>query len=124
MSSYTRFGLVLGALALTACSGLLDVKSPDVINPKDLQNADGAVGAYNGAIGDFTFANDGDNGGTEGQILVSGVMSDEYFDSETFPTRIEYDSRAINENNGTLTAVFFNLQKARVAAEGSVRALQ
>jgi len=124
MSSYTRFGLVLGALALTACSGLLDVKSPDVINPKDLQNADGAVAAYNGAIGDFAFSNDGDNGGTEGQILVSGVMTDEYIDVETFPTRIEYDSRAISERNGTLTAVYFNLHKARVALEGAASALQ
>src|SRR5207249_10720618 len=62
--------------------------------------------------------------GTEGQILVSGVMSDEYFDSETFPTRIEYDSRAIDERNGTLNGVFFNLQKARVALEGAVGALQ
>ena len=124
MSSYTRFGLVLGALALTACSGLLDVKSPDVINPKDIQNADGALAAYNGAIGDFAFANDGDNGGTEGQILVSGVMTDEYIDVETFPTRIEYDSRAISERNGTLTAVYFNLHKARVALEGAASALQ
>jgi len=123
-STYTRFGLMLGALAVTACSGLLDVKSPDVINPKDLQNADGAVAGYNGAIGDFAFANDGDNGGTEGQILVSGVMSDEYIDVETFPTRIEYDSRSINENNGTLTAVYFNLHKARIAAEGAAAALQ
>src|SRR3989442_4412651 len=124
MSSYTRFALVLGALALTACSGLLDVKSPDVINPKDLQNADGAVAAYNGAIGDFAFANDGENGGTEGQILVSGVMSDEYTDVETFPTRIEYDSRAIDERNTTLRDVYFNLHKARVALEGAVGALQ
>src|SRR5213593_4403513 len=124
MSSYTRFGLVLGALALTACSGLLDVKSPDVINPKDLQNADGAVAAYNGAIGDFAFANDGDNGGTEGQILVSGVMPDEYIDSETFPTRIEYDSRGITEQNGTLTLVFRNLQRARVSLEVAAGRLQ
>src|SRR6059036_2847800 len=113
---------VLVAILLTACSSLLDVTDPDVIDPKDANTPDGAVGSYNGAIGDFTFANDGDNGGTEGQILVSGVMSDEYFDSETFPTRIEYDSRAINENNGTLTAVFFNLEKARVAAEGATAA--
>src|SRR6267378_4360240 len=124
MSSYTRFGLVLGVLALTACSGLLDVKSPDVINPKDLQNADGAIAAYNGAIGDFAFANDGDAGVAEGQILVSGVMSDEYIDVETFPTRIEYDSRAINERNGTLTGVYFNLHKARVALENAATALQ
>src|SRR2546426_3836136 len=124
MSSYTRFALVLGALMLAACSGLLDVKDPDIIDPGDVQNADGAIAAYNGAIGDFAFANDGDNGGTEGQILVSGVTSDEYIDVETFPTRIEYDSRSISEPNGTLTAVYFNLHKARVALEGAASALQ
>jgi hypothetical protein len=109
---------------LTACSSLLDLTDPDVINPPDVQNADGAVAAYNGGIGDFAFANDGDNGATEGQILVSGVMSDEYTDVETFPTRIEYDSRAIDERNGTLNGVFFNLHKARVALEGAAGALQ
>jgi len=123
-STIKRFGLVLGALVVTACSGLLDVHDPDIINPGDVENADGAIAAYNGAIGDFAFANDGDNGGTEGQILVSGVMSDEYIDVETFPTRIEYDSRAINEVNGTLNAVYFNLHKARVALEGAAGALQ
>ncbi len=121
---------IAGALAATlmilvgACSDSLNIKDPDVINPGDVTNADGAVAAYNGAIGDLAFANDGDQGATEGQILVSGVMADEFFDAETFPTRIEYDSRAINENNGTLTAVFFNLQKARVALEGASTALQ
>ncbi len=120
-----RIALVASVVTLlAACSSLLDVKDPDVINPPDVLNADGAVAAYNGGIGDFAFANDGDNGGTEGQILVSGVMSDEYFDSETFPTRIEYDSRAIDERNVTLNGVFFNLHKARVALEGAVGALQ
>src|SRR5947207_13071308 len=121
---HTRFGLVLATFAVAACSGLLDVKDPDIIDPGDVQNADGAVASYNGGIGDFAFANDGDNGGTEGQILVSGVMSDEYIDVETFPTRIEFDSRAINERNGTLTTVFFNLAKARVAVEGAATALE
>src|SRR5216117_1605101 len=120
-----RIALVASVVALlAACTSLLDVKDPDVINPPDVQNADGAVGAYNGGLGDFSFANDGDNGGTEGQILVSGVMSDEYIDVETFPTRIEFDSRAINERNGTLTTVFFNLAKARVAVEGAATSLQ
>src|ERR1043166_1358319 len=99
-----RIAFVAGVAALlAACSRLLDVKDPDVINPPDVGNADGAVAAYNGGIGDFAFANDGDNGANEGQILVSGVMSDEYIDVETFPTRIEYDSRALNERHGTVT---------------------
>src|SRR5437762_12111717 len=101
-----------GVVALLgACSSLLDLKDPDVINPPDVTNVDGAVAAYNGGIGDFAFANDGDNGGTEGQILVSGVMTDEYFDSETLPTRIEYDSRAIDDRNGTARDAVCNLRR-------------
>src|SRR5213593_2553330 len=120
-----RIALVASVVTLlAACSSLLDVKDPDVINPPDVLNADGAVAAYNGGIGDFAFANDGDNGGTEGQILVSGVMSDEYTDVETFPTRIEYDSRGITEQNGTLTLVFRNLQRARVSLEVAAGRLQ
>jgi hypothetical protein len=114
----------LVAVLLAACSSLLDVTDPDVINPGDVGNADGAVAAYNGAIGNFAFANDGDNGGTEGQVLVSGTMADEYFDSETFPTRIEYDSRAINLSNTTLSAVYFNLHHARVSLQQAAAALE
>ena len=123
----TTYHGVVAALVATlalACSSALDVKDPDVINPGDVNNPDGAVAAYNGGIGDFAFANDGDGGINEGQILVSGVMSDEYSDVETFPTRIEYDSRSINEQNGTLATVFFNLQKARVALQDATQALQ
>lgn len=116
----------VGLLLFTpvACSDWLNVQTPDIINPPDVANAAGAVGQYNGAIGAFTFAKDGDQGGTEGQILVSGVMSDEYFDAETFPTRIEYDSRNITEQNGTLTTVFFNLAQARVGAEHAAASLE
>src|SRR3989442_2790831 len=116
----TRIALVVGVVALlAACSSLLDLKDPDVINPPDVANADGAVAAYNGGIGDFAFANDGDNGGTGGQIFVSGVMSGEYFDPETFPTRIEYDPRAVEGRNVTLKRGFFHLHNARVALEGA-----
>lgn len=115
-------GLLL--LAPVGCNDWLNVQTPDVIAPGGVQNSDGAIAAYNGAIGSFAFGNDGDNGGTEGQVLVSGVMSDEYFDAETFPTRIEYDSRTITETNGTLTTVFFNWSQARVSAERAAAALQ
>ncbi len=114
-------GGLLVALSLLpqACSTdrILAVDNPNVIDPSKLNSPAGAAAAYAGAIGDFAYANDGDNGVIEGQILVSGVMSDEYLDSETFPTRIEYDSRGISERNGTLTTVFRNLQRARVSLE-------
>jgi hypothetical protein len=110
-------------LAVLGCPDWVNVTTPDIINPGAVANSDGAIASYNGAIGAFSFANDGDNGGTEGQILVSGTTADEYFDSETFPTRIEYDSRAITEQNTTLQLVFFNLAQARVALEHSAAAL-
>jgi hypothetical protein len=117
--------LTLSFLA-QACStdSILAVNIPNAIDPGVLNSPAGAVAAYAGGIGDFAFANDGDKGGTEGQILVSGVMSDEYLDSETFPTRIQYDSRGINVRNATLTAVFRNLQRARNSLEQSARLLR
>jgi hypothetical protein len=120
-------GALLGlSLLPQACSthDILAVNIPNVIDPAQLNSPLGAVAAYAGAIGDLAFANDGDNGGTEGQILVSGVMTDEYIDSETFPTRIEYDSRGITEQNTTLTLVFRNLERARVSLEVAAGALQ
>jgi hypothetical protein len=123
--SWTRAALT-GVLCLAAlgCPDWVNVTTPDIIDPGAVSNAGGAVAQYNGAIGAFAFANDGDNGGTEGQILVSGVTADEYFDSETFPTRIEYDSRSITDANGTLAAVFFNLAQARVSLEHAATALE
>lgn len=121
ISRSLHLGGMLVALSLLpqACSTdrILAVDHPNVIDPSKLNSAAGAAAAYAGAIGDFAYANDGDNGVIEGQILVTGVMSDEYIDSETFPTRIEYDSRGISERNGTLTTVFRNLQRARVSLE-------
>src|SRR2546428_6964169 len=108
-----RVALVASVVALlAACSSLLDVKDPDVINPPDVLNADGAVAAYNGGIGDFAFANDGDNGGTEGQILVSGGMSDEDFDSQTISTRIEDESRALHGTEVPPDGGFFHPAQA------------
>src|SRR3989442_13841827 len=93
-----RVALVASVVALlAACSSLLDVKDPDVINPPDVLNADGAVAAYNGGIGDFAFANDGDNGGSEGPVLVGRGISGEDFDSATVPPRPEYDSPRLHE---------------------------
>lgn len=119
--------MAVALLALPqACSthDILAVDNPNVIAPTQLNSAAGAAAAYAGAIGDFAYATDGDNGVIEGQVLVSGVMSDEYIDSETFPTRIQYDSRGIDERNGTLTTVFRNLQRARVSLEVAAGLLQ
>ena len=107
-------------LTMVACSpgDILDVENPDTVDPASLATPQGLAAAHAGAIGDFSFAIVGDNGGTEGQILVSGSFTDELGNSETFPTRKEYDQRGpIDLKNGTLLAVFRNLQRARRSAE-------
>src|SRR5256885_14153347 len=104
---------------LTASSSLLDVKDPDTIDPKDANSVDGAIGAYNGAIGDFAFANDGDNGGTRGQSLVRGGIWGGEFDSQTLPTRIADESRAPNKDNGTRANRVFHTPQARWPPPGA-----
>src|SRR5687768_13618011 len=115
-----RFGIALaGMLAVAACSPgeILEVDNPDIIDPAGLATPAGLAALYAGALGDFSLAVVGDNGGTEGQILVSGSFSDELGNSETFPTRKEYDQRGpIDARNGTLLAVFRSIQRARRAA--------
>ena len=120
MTRMKRIGIGLaGILALAACSPneILKVTNPDIIDPASLTTPQGLAALYAGALGDFSFAVVGDNGGTEGQILVSGSFADELGNSETFPTRKEYDQRGpIDLRNGTVLAVFRNIQRARRAA--------
>jgi hypothetical protein len=114
------------ALTLTACSPteILNVDDPDVIDPGAVTSPVGADALYAGAITEFSVAIVGDNGALEGQILVTGSFTDELINSETFPTRLEYELRSIDTRNGTLTTVFRQLQRARALLEASVPALQ
>src|SRR3989442_14901143 len=128
MKTLKHSGLILAValgLPLSGCSpdDIVRVNIPDVIPPGNLASADGATALRNGAIGDFAFAIDGDGGGTEGQTLVSGLMTDEYGNSDTFGTRQEIDQRAIELANVTLTGVFRTLHRARLSAERAVVAL-
>ena len=123
-----RFGrlVAVSLLVLVACSTteILDVQDPDIINPGAVTSPAGAAALYSGAIGEFAFAIVGDNGGTEGQILVTGSFGDELFNSETCPTRLEYELRQIDTRNATLAGVFRALQRARVLLEATVPALK
>jgi len=128
MTRTRRIGIGLaGMLFLAACSPgeILKVDNPDIIDPLGLTTPQGIAALYAGAIGDFSLAVVGNNGGTEGQILVSGSFSDELGNSETFPTRKEFDQRGpIDTRNGTLLGVFRNIHQARRAAERSAEVIR
>jgi len=126
MKILEQIGLALAValwIPLGACNDLVKVDNPNVIDPGNLGDANGATALRVGALGDFAFAVDGNGGGTEGQTLVSGLLSDEYRNSDTFGTRQEVDQRAVQPANVTLTGVFRLIHRARLGAERAARAL-
>lgn len=118
-----RAGVVLLALTL-GCGDVLEVTDPDIIDPNNVNTPAGAVALHAGAVGEWSFAIVGDAGGQEGIILVGGLMTDEYIHSGTFPTRLEFEQRKIDERNGTLTGVFRQLQRARYLTEAAIPKLR
>ena len=115
-------------LLLVGACGLLDTESPNTVEPGELDSPAGAEARRVGAIADFTFAKDGDGdlnlGRTDGQILLSGLMTDEFVLSTTPPTEQEVDQRRVFENNSTLFDMYWYLHRARAAAENAAVALR
>jgi len=107
------------AALLVACSSdqLLDVTDIDVAKPEVLTGAASLPSLLAGAIGTFGSAYNGANTDVN-QISLSGMISDEFINTETFPTRIEIDIRRQNyATNGSLSGLFYETQRARAAAD-------
>src|SRR5213592_233881 len=111
------------ALPLAGCSDPLNVQDPDVVPPGNLNDKSVLPTIRAGAIGDFALAYtgsgaDGSGGTVEGVTMYGGLLADEWINSETFPTRIEVDSRGpIQKTNADVGLWFRNMQRARRAAE-------
>jgi hypothetical protein len=107
------FGAAL-LLPAVGCGDILEVDDPDVTN-RDLLTTPEAVPALRaGALGDFTT-------GYEQLINLGGMLGDEFFFSETFPTRIVVDQRNIHPNNSNLLTLFAQVATANAAPEFSAR---
>lgn len=115
----------LSALALVitlfACdtNKILQVTDPDVARPSAIVGASSLPTLFAGALGSFGNAYDGPNGDVE-QVQLSASLSDEFLNTETFPTRIELDQRAQTITNTSLGPVFLDINRARAAAERAV----
>jgi hypothetical protein len=116
---------LIGLLCTTGC-GLLDTTQPDIVQPNQLNSPQGAEARRNGALHDFVIAKDGDGSqfGTEGMLLLTGDMADEFGHSGFIPSTVEFDQRLIATNNGSLEDIFFRLHKARAGTEAAASALQ
>ena len=107
------FGAALLVPAV-GCGDILEVDDPDVTS-RDLLTTPEAVPALRaGALGDFTT-------GYEQLINLGGMLGDEFFFSETFPTRRVVDERNIDPNNSNLLTLFAQVATANAAPEFSAR---
>jgi hypothetical protein len=108
-----------GLLALiAACNSdkLLTVTDPDVARPEALQGASALPAQRAGAVGNFGVAYNGGASDVE-QVHLSALLADEFINTETFPTRIEIDQRAMTLANTSLIGTFFDLTRARSFAD-------
>jgi hypothetical protein len=121
----SRRPVVLGlALALVTGCGLLDTETPDIIRPGDVESPEGALARRAGALADWAFVRDGD--GTEfvdGEILLTGLLSDEFVLSTTPPGEQEIDQRKIATSNLGVDSLFLLMHRARAEAEDAADAL-
>jgi hypothetical protein len=112
------------ALSLSACQTandrLLGVTDPDIINPNDIVNADGAIALANGAIGTFRSM----TGGGESTWLFGGLLADEWSTSSTFIQNDETDQRQVQFFNSSVTGMLRQLYRTRTRANEAVASLQ
>ena len=120
---------VAGTASLIGCSSitdtLLEAQDPDLVVPETIQNAEGALALYVGAIGRLrsstvsTIANI-----QEPQWLFSGLLADEWSTSSTFIQNDEVDQRKIKTDNSSVRDQFRLLARARTAANQALEALR
>jgi starch-binding outer membrane protein, SusD/RagB family len=123
--SYVRPALFGAVVALATGCGLLDTQTPDIIQPGNVESPEGAQAKRAGALADWTFVRDGD--GTEfvdGEILLTGLLADEFVLSTTPPGEQEIDQRKISLLNTGIDSLFLLLHRVRAEAEDAAGAIQ
>jgi hypothetical protein len=116
-----RLATAAGFAVLVACNSdkLLKVEDPDVARPEALQGVSALPAQRAGAVGNFGVALNGGAADVE-QVHLAASLSDEFINTETFPTRIEIDQRAMTLPNTSLINTFFDLTRARSFADLAV----
>ena len=124
-------------LAGVAACGLLDTNQPNIVGVEDLDTPAGAASQRLGAISIFTLAKDGDfnpvavpgsedsfNDNSDGYILTSGILADEFVNPGFIPSRTEVDLRLAQPTTAGLAELFQSLARARSASEDAAASLE
>src|SRR5688500_2635297 len=119
----SAFAATAAALVVSGCNAadaLLEAVDPDLINPGDVQNADGAEGMRIGALGRLAEMTALD----ESTWFFGGLLTDEWKSGDTFQQRDETDQRLVQRTNANLNTAIRDLHRARVAAIQAIRGLR
>ena len=114
----TAVGLSVAASCST--DEVLSVEDIDVARPAALTGASALPAVYAAVLTDFQVAYAGSNA-TEGHVNLTGVFTDELQFAETFPTRVQWDRRALEPVNTSTEGVFRNLLRANATADLAAR---
>lgn len=106
------------ALLATACSPTetLEVETPDIINPADVQSPAGADAVRTGTLARFNAATTG----SESLFLLGGLFADEWINGDSFIARQEIDQRVITVQNNFLTDANRVMHRARLSARQAI----
>lgn len=118
-ATISAVALTLTLLAGCASEKLLDVETPDIIQPSDVQSAAGAHGVRIGALARFNAA----TSGAESLLLLGGLFSDEWNNGDSFIARQEIDQRIVTVQNNFLDAANRVLHRTRIAAGQAIELL-
>ncbi len=118
--------LNLWVLLVCGCSDLTNVKAPDVVEPGELANADGAVARYVGALTLFYGAYGANSQFDAGSLVfTTGLAADEFMNTAFASVNMALDSRAMAEDPGLAGgATFLALSRARTNALAGIYALE
>jgi starch-binding outer membrane protein, SusD/RagB family len=112
-------GVISAAVVLAACDAterLLEADDPDLVNPDNVQSADGAEAVRVGAMRRWVMTTAGPNSnGNESSWLFGGLLVDEWGTASTFVQNDQVDTRRTGSENGTVTNAFRALNRVRTA---------
>ena len=120
--------LVVAGITLAACNGatdkLLQAVDPDIINPTDVNNPDGADALRIGALSRLTTLTAAAPANAEGVWFMGGLLADEWKSGDTFNQRDETDKRTESFDNSIITAGYRYIHRSRISANQAITALR
>lgn len=117
-------GLLVGSLAMGGCDldTLLEAEDPFSVTPGTARDTANLTTLYAGSRSQFALAYAGQQNREGGVVMMSGLMSDELYSSDSFSSRWEIDTRNVDYDGLSAASqhAFVYLQRARAEALNAV----